>query len=86
MKDEITKYKFVVFPGNNPKVIQEALLKRNVWSAIPQDKLLMSNFIWKPLNFTSSFYQDIDEVLSIHRHKNVPNTIYIDLCEPLLEQ
>jgi hypothetical protein len=33
--DNITTYKYVLYPGNNPSVIQEALAKRKVWAQIP---------------------------------------------------
>lgn len=54
--DANNSFKYVLYPGNNPAVIQEALAKRKVWSQIPVERILNANFIWKPLNFPSTLY------------------------------
>lgn len=56
-------YKFVLYQGNNPTVIQDALALRKVWVQIPAEKILSANFVWKPLNFSSTLYNDLDEIL-----------------------
>lgn len=33
--DASNTFKYVLYPGNNPSVIQEALTKRKVWSQVP---------------------------------------------------
>lgn len=53
-------YKYVLFPGNYPSVIQEALTRRNCWVQIPHDKILSANFAWKPLNYASTLYDSFE--------------------------
>ena len=54
------KYQAVVFPGNNPKVIEMALKARNAWQLIPHDKeIIYASLIWKNLNFTHKTLSDI---------------------------
>ncbi len=49
-------YKYVLYPGNNPLVIQDALQRRKVWSALPPEKISWANLVWKPLNYPHSVY------------------------------
>lgn len=55
--DTTTSYKYVLYPGNNPTVIQEALARRKNWQQVPYDKILLAHLVWKPLNFPSSLYE-----------------------------
>lgn len=51
-------YKYVLYPGNNSAVIQDALAKRKVWVALDKEKILLANFIWKPLNYPEELYDN----------------------------
>lgn len=64
-------YKYVLYPGNNPTVIQQALSKRKNWSQIPYDKILQANLIWKPLNFASTLYENFSEIMRYDKNRNV---------------
>jgi hypothetical protein len=37
-KSDKTYYGYIVSPGNNPTVIENALKKRNVWQSMSADK------------------------------------------------
>lgn len=69
--DVSATYKYVLYGGNNPAVIQEALAKRKVWSQIPQEKLLLANFIWKPLNYASTVYENFNEIMRYDKNRSV---------------
>lgn len=64
-------YKYVLYPGNNSAVIQQALSKRNVWLPISTQKLFLANLIWKPLNYSSNTYDQFDEMMRYDRQKIV---------------
>lgn len=50
---------YIVSPGNNPTVIENALKKRNVWQPLSAEKdLLSASFLWKQLNYSSKVYDD----------------------------
>ena len=52
---------YIVYPGNNPTVIENALKKRKVWHPVNPDKdILQAQFLWKNLNFTGKVYSDFD--------------------------
>ena len=59
IRSEKTTYGYVLYPGNNPTVIENALKKRNVWTPLTPDKELLSAcFVWKQLNLASNIYAD----------------------------
>ena len=68
---EKKNYKYVLFPGNYPSVIQEALTRRNCWVQIPHEKILSANFSWKPLNYPSNLYDNFEELLRYDKDRNV---------------
>jgi hypothetical protein len=71
-KNEKTQYGYIVSPGNNPAVIENALKKRNVWQALSPDKdLLSASFLWKQLNYSSKVYDDFEEVLKCYPNRHV---------------
>ncbi len=58
-KSDKILYGYIVSPGNNPTVIENALKKRNVWQSISPDKdLLSACFLWKQLNYSAKVYED----------------------------
>lgn len=71
-KNEKITYGYIVSPGNNPTVIENALKKRNVWQSLNPDKeLLSASFLWKQLNYSSKVYEDFEEVLKCYPNKHV---------------
>lgn len=71
-KNEKTLYGYIISPGNNPTVIENALKKRNVWQALSPDKdLLSASFLWKQLNYSSKVYDDFEEVLKCYPNRHV---------------
>lgn len=64
-------YKYVLYPGNHPAVIQEALNRRNCWAQIPHDKILTANFSWKPLNYPTQLYDSFDELMRFDKDRVV---------------
>lgn len=69
--DGNTTYKYVLYSGNNPSVIQEALAKRKVWTQVTNDKIMLANLIWKPLNFPASLYESFNEIIRYDKNRNV---------------
>jgi hypothetical protein len=60
-KNEKHKYGYIVWPGNNPTVIENALKKRNVWQAMNPDKdILNASFLWKQLNYSPKVYSEFE--------------------------
>jgi len=53
-----TKYKFVIAPGNNSKLVREVMQKRNWWIEIPNYNSLY-NFKWQPFSKGIKF-EDLD--------------------------
>jgi len=71
-KNEKNTYGYLVSPGNNPTVIENALKKRNVWQSLnPEKELLSASFLWKQLNYNSKVYEDFEEVLKCYPSKHV---------------
>jgi hypothetical protein len=71
-KNEKNVYWYIVSPGNNPAVIENALKKRNVWQSLNPDKELLSAcLLWKQLNYSSKVYEDFEEVLKCYPNKHV---------------
>ena len=68
---KVPLYKYVLYGGNNPTIIQECLAARKVWVQILPEKILSANFIWKPLNFSHTLYNDIDELLRYDKDHHV---------------
>lgn len=57
LKSEKISYGYIVSPGNNPTVIENALKKRNVWQPMnPEKDLLSASFLWRQLNYSSKVY------------------------------
>ena len=69
--DGTATYKYVLHPGNNPSVIQEALTRRKVWTQVSYDKIMQANLIWKPLNFPSSLYDSFNEIIRYDKNRNI---------------
>lgn len=68
----ISKNSYVVYPGNNPAVIENALKKRNVWQVLPPDRdILNASFLWKQLNYSNKTYDDFEELLKLLPAKHV---------------
>lgn len=64
-------YKYVLYQGNNPTAIQEALVARRVWTQISTEKIQSANFIWKPLGFVDTLYDELDEILRYDKEHHV---------------
>lgn len=63
---------YIISPGNNPAVIENALKKRNVWQSLSAEKdLLSASFLWKQLNYSSKVYDDFEEVLKCYPGRHV---------------
>ena len=62
----------MVYTGNNPQVIENALKKRNCWAPVPNDKYpLQAHLLWKNLNFPPKFYSEAEELLKINPNRSV---------------
>ena len=72
MKDQKNvTYKYVLYQGNNPTAIQEALVARRVWTQISTERQHDANFIWKPLGFVDTLYDELDELLRYNKEHHV---------------
>ena len=62
----------MLYLGNNPTVIENALKKRNVWTPLSAEKdLLSACFVWKQLNLASNIYADFEDVLKCYPNRHV---------------
>jgi hypothetical protein len=69
---ERKSYGFVVYPGNNPTVIEQALKKRGNWHSIPHDKdILAACLLWKNLNFVPRVLNEFEELLKFSPSRTV---------------
>lgn len=58
-KTDHTSHGYVVYPGNNPTLIENALKKREIWHPLtPEKDLLSASFVWKQLNLATNLYSD----------------------------
>ena len=58
---DIKIFYYVVYPGNNPTAIENALKKRNIWRQLSQDKQhINAHVLWKNLNFSPKIYLEAE--------------------------
>ena len=71
-KTERNSHGYVVYPGNNHTLIENALKKRGIWHSLaPEKDLLSAALVWKQLNLSSNIYGDFEEVLKCYPHRHV---------------
>ena len=69
-------HKYLIFGGNNSSAIEAALLKRGNWQSVLKERVLDANFIWKPLNFSSKLYNDVDDIMKYGPNENVSDILF----------
>lgn len=67
---------YIVYPGNNPTLIENALKKRGVWHPLsPERDLLSASLVWKQLNLAANIYGDFEDVLKCYPNKHVSHDV-----------